>query len=95
MKKSDEQLVSTVEIQNTLGLHARPSASFVRTATEFKSDIFVEKDNVKVNGKSIMGLLTLAAGQGTKLTITAEGPDAGDALKKLECLVNNKFGEKS
>ncbi len=84
-----------VEIKNELGLHARPSASFVKTANEFSSDIFVEKDYMKVNGKSIMGLLMLGASCGSKLKITAEGPDADVALKKLEILVNNKFGEKS
>ena len=82
-----------VEIQNQHGLHARPSASFVKTANEFKSDISVECDSVKVNGKSIMGLMTLAAGQGSKLTITADGHDASLATKRLSYLVNNKFGE--
>ena len=91
MKKSDEQLVSVVEIQNTFGLHARPSASFVKTATGFKSKILVEKNGEVVNGKSIMGLMMLAAGPGTKLTITADGPDASDAIQSLEFLVNNKF----
>jgi len=81
----------TVEIQNEMGLHARPSASFVKAANEFKSDIFVEVDGEKVNGKSIVGLLTLGAACGTKLTISADGPDALDALKNLESLVNNKF----
>lgn len=93
MKKSDKQSVSIVEIQNTLGLHARPSASFVRTATEFKSHITVGNDDMVVNGKSVMGLLTLGAGRGSKITITAEGPDADNAVKKLKLLVNNKFGE--
>ena len=82
-----------VEIQNELGLHARPSASFVKTANEFKSHIFVEKDGEMVDGKSIMGLLILNACQGTKLTIHADGPDAKDAIKGLGQLVNNKFGE--
>ena len=95
MKKSDKQLISEVEVQNTFGLHARPSASFVKAATEFRSNIFVEHGNIRVNGKSIMGLMMLAAGRGTKLTITADGPDADDAIKRLELLINNKFGEKS
>ena len=95
MKNNDKQLVSTIEIQNTLGLHARPSASFVRTATGFKSKILVEKNGEVVNGKSIMGLLMLSAGQGSKLTITADGPDADNAIKSLEFLINNKFGENS
>ena len=76
-----------------LGLHARPSASFVKTANEFDSDISVENDELKVNGKSIMGLMMLGAGRGSKLKITAEGNDAFDAIKSLELLVNNKFGE--
>lgn len=91
--KNDQHMSLVVEVQNQLGLHARPSASFVKTASEFSSDIFVEKDDMKVNGKSIMGLLMLGAGQGSKLKITANGPDAGSAIKSIELLVNNKFGE--
>jgi phosphocarrier protein len=66
---------------------------FVKTASRFHADIFVEKDGEKVNGKSIMGLLMLAAGQGSKLTVHAEGQDAPQALNELEALIKRKFDE--
>lgn len=90
-QKIEKSLV--IEILNEDGLHARPSASFVKTANEFKSEIFVEKDNVKVNGKSILGIMMLSAGIGSKLKVTAYGTDAVEAIEKLKYLANNKFGE--
>ncbi len=78
---------------NRLGLHARPSAMFVKTAAKFRSEIWVEKDGEKINGKSIMGLMMLAAGQGSKLLVTAEGADADKALVELEAIVLGKFNE--
>ena len=78
---------------NKLGIHARPAAMFVKTANRFTCDIFVEKDGEKVNGKSIMGLMMLAAGPGSKLTVHAEGNDASAALAELETLVKRKFDE--
>ncbi|MCX8091469.1 MAG: HPr family phosphocarrier protein [Verrucomicrobiae bacterium] len=80
-------------IQNKLGIHARPAALFVKTANRFECDIYVEKGGEKVNGKSIMGLLMLTAGPGTKLTIHADGPDAQAALGELETLIEQKFYE--
>ncbi|SVA94752.1 uncharacterized protein METZ01_LOCUS147606 [marine metagenome] len=80
-------------VQNQLGLHARPASMFVKKATRFKSEILVEKDGEEVNGKSIMGLMMLAAGPGTTLTVTAEGSDAAEALNELEQLVNRNFEE--
>jgi phosphocarrier protein HPr len=80
-------------IENRLGLHARPSARFVKVTTRYKCDIWVEKDGEKVNGKSIMGLMMLAAGQGSVLTIIAEGPDAEKALDELEALIKSRFDE--
>ena len=80
-------------IQNKLGLHARPSARFVKVSNQYKADIWVEKDGELVNGKSIMGLMMLAAGQGTKLRVTAEGPDAQKAVEDLEHLVKTRFDE--
>lgn len=80
-------------ILNRLGMHARPSARFVKVSSQFKSDIWVEKDGEQVNGKSIMGLMMLAAGQGSKLRITAEGPDAETALQDIESLVQSRFDE--
>jgi len=80
-------------IQNRSGIHARPAAMFVKVANRFGSDIFVEKDGEKINGKSIMGLMMLAAGPGSKVTLLAKGADADAALTELEALVNRKFDE--
>ena len=80
-------------VSNKLGIHARPAAMFVKTANRFSCDIFVEKDGEKVNGKSIMGLMMLAAGPGSKLTVQAQGHDASQALAELEILINRKFDE--
>ena len=80
-------------IANKLGIHARPAALFVKTANRFTCEIFVEKDGEKVNGKSIMGLMMLAAGPGSKLTIHANGHDASQALAELEALFKGKFDE--
>ena len=82
------------EVSNQDGLHARPSASFVKIAQRFGSHIFVEKDGEVVNGKSILGLMTLAAGKGTKLKIIAEGDDADRAIDELGNLVTTGFNEK-
>ncbi len=80
-------------VANKLGIHARPAAMFVKTANRFHCDIFVEKDGEKVNGKSIMGLMMLAAGPGSKLTVHAQGHDASQALAELETLIQRKFDE--
>ena len=81
------------KVSNKLGIHARPAAMFVKTANRFTSDIFVEKDGERVNGKSIMGLMMLAAGPGSKLTVHANGHDASQALTEIETLINRKFDE--
>jgi phosphocarrier protein len=81
-------------IGNKLGIHARPAAQFVKIASRFSSDIRVEKDGEEVDGKSIMGLMMLAAGHGSILRISAEGSDAEDALSALEDLVTRNFEEK-
>lgn len=78
---------------NKLGIHARPSALFVKTANRFQSDCFVEKDGERINGKSIMGLMMLAAGPGSVITVICEGPDATEALDAIEELVKRKFDE--
>lgn len=80
-------------VGNKLGIHARPAALFVKTANRFECDIFVEKDGEKVNGKSIMGLMMLAAGPGSILTVHADGPDASKALTEIEGLLKRKFDE--
>lgn len=88
-----QQLARDVTVLNKLGLHARPAALFVKTANKFKSEVFVEKDSEIVNGKSIIGLMMLAAGPGSVLRIKAAGPDASDALDALESLFKRKFEE--
>ena len=80
-------------ISNKLGIHARPAAQFVKTASKFEADIRVEKDGEEVDGKSIMGLMMLAAGHGSVVNVTAEGTDAENALKALEDLVGQNFEE--
>src|SRR5258708_19338826 len=82
-----------VTIGKKLGLHARPAAMFVRIANKHRAEIWVEKDGEQVNGKSIMGLMMLAAGQGSKLMISAEGSDAEQAVKELESLIGRRFDE--
>lgn len=81
-------------IGNKLGLHARPAALFVRTANRFESEITLQKGKHKVNGKSIMGVMMLAAGHGSRLTIRIVGPDAERAMAEIEKLLNNNFGER-
>lgn len=81
------------EIVNKLGLHARASALFVKTAAPFKSDIKIIRDGIEVNGKSIMGIMMLAASKGTIITLKAAGPDEEDAFNTLGELVKNGFGE--
>ncbi len=81
-----------VTVINELGLHARPAAEFVKLASRFESDIHLAKDGEAVNGKSIMGVMTLAAECGAELTLRAEGSDADAAVTALEELVANEFG---
>ena len=82
-----------ITVVNQLGIHARPAAAFVKLANKFQSDITVEKDGERVNGKSIMGLLMLGAAQGSKLRVTAKGRDAETAIREIEELFARKFGE--
>jgi phosphocarrier protein len=86
-------LTKEVVILNKAGIHARPAAMFVKIANRFGSEVFVEKDGEKINGKSIMGLMMLAAGPGSKVTLHIKGPDAPAALAELEALVQRKFDE--
>lgn len=88
-----ECFTKELTVVNKLGIHARPAALFVKTANRFACDIFVEKDGEKINGKSIMGLMMLAAGPGSKLTILASGADAPQAIAEIEALVKRKFDE--
>jgi phosphocarrier protein HPr len=82
-----------VEIINKLGLHARAAAKFVKLASSFESQIEIERKGRRVNGKSIMGVMMLAAGKGSQITIYAEGDDAKKSLDQLEQLINHRFDE--
>ncbi len=79
-------------IRNQLGLHARACALFVKAASRFKSDVLVSRDDLEVNGKSIMGVMMLAAEEGATITVRASGPDEKEALEALRDLVDGKFG---
>lgn len=81
------------KIVNKLGLHARAAAQLVQTANRFKSDVTVEKDELEVNGKSIMGLLMLAAPQGSSVKVTVAGEDSDAAMETIGKLINDGFGE--
>lgn len=83
----------TVQIQNKHGLHARPAAEIVKTAGRFQSEIKIVRDDLEVNGKSIMGVMMLAAEYGAKITLKAIGPDDQEAIEALVALVDAKFGE--
>jgi phosphocarrier protein HPr len=85
--------VQTFTIRNRLGLHARAAALLVKTANRFSSEVTLEKDGLEVNGKSIMGILMLAAPKGSKVTLRVEGKDAVQAIQILGKLIENKFGE--
>ncbi|MAB76277.1 MAG: phosphocarrier protein HPr [Verrucomicrobiales bacterium] len=78
-------------IPNEEGLHARPAAKFVKLASQFSSEIWVEKDGEEINGKSIMGLMMLAAAKGAVIKVTADGDDADEAISKISALVNSGF----
>ena len=88
-----QKIEKEIMIINRLGLHARPAAMFVRIATRYRSEVWVEKEGEQINGKSIMGLMMLAAGQGSKLLIRCEGPDADKVMEELEELIQKKFNE--
>jgi phosphocarrier protein len=83
----------SVQIVNKHGLHARPAAEMVKAASKFKSDITISRDDLEVNGKSIMGVMMLAAEFGATITLKANGPDADAALDALSSLVAARFGE--
>ncbi|HEX5127656.1 MAG TPA: HPr family phosphocarrier protein [Rhodocyclaceae bacterium] len=82
------------EIANRLGLHARPSAKLTQLATQFRSDIWLERQGRRVNAKSIMGVMMLAAAQGTRLTVETDGDDAEEALQAIITLITSRFGER-
>ena len=84
----------SVQILNKNGLHARPAAEIVKAAANFQSDITIVRDDLEVNGKSIMGVMMLAAECGSTLTLRAHGPDADDAVDRLASIIASKFGER-
>ena len=88
-----EKLRATVTIPNKKGLHARASAKIVEASARFESEINIVKDGTAVNGRSIMGLMMLAASMGSQVEVTAEGPDAKEAMTALLALIEAKFGE--
>ena len=95
VRKGHDESTQTREmtVTNKLGIHARPAALFVKTANQYECEVFVEKDGERVNGKSIMGMMMLAAGPGSHLTVHAEGKDAARAVGELEDLLKHKFYE--
>src|SRR6202048_3427118 len=88
-----QKIEKDVPVINRLGLHARPAAMFVRIASRYRAEVWVSKEGEEVNGKSIMGLMMLAAGKGSTLHLRCEGPDADKALGELEELINSRFNE--
>ena len=88
-----QRCTGEVVIENRNGLHARPAAMFVKISSRYRAEVWVEKDGERVNGKSIMGLMMLAAGKGSRLQVIAEGTDADKALAEIKNLVETRFGE--
>lgn len=82
-----------IDIINKLGLHARASAKLTQTAAQFQSQVFIAKGGKRVNAKSIMGVMMLAAGKGSRVELEVEGADEVDAMAALTALINDKFGE--
>lgn len=87
------EIVEEMVITNTLGMHLRPAQKFVQTVLKFQCEVHVKKDGQRVNAKSIMGLLTLAAAKGARITVVCDGDDAADAINAVRDLVDSGFGE--
>ncbi len=90
---TNKEVEKTLVVQNKMGIHARPAAMIVKAANKYASDVFFEKDDELVNGKSIMGLMMLAAGHGSKLRVIATGGDAEGLMQEVESLFARKFDE--
>lgn len=84
---------ATVTVQNRAGIHTRPASIIVRTASKFEAEIFIQRGAYTINGKSVIGVMTLAAEQGAELTLRADGPDEEDAIATLKDLFDRGFGE--
>lgn len=89
----NQEVEKVLVVQNKMGIHARPAAMIVKAANKFSSDVYFEKDEELVNGKSIMGLMMLAAGHGSKLRVVATGADAQALMAEVEALFGKKFDE--
>jgi len=90
---NNSKVEMSFRIVNSLGLHLRPARMLANLTNKFESDIFIKKNSEEVNGKSIMGIITLAAAEGALLKVTATGPDAREAIEAIGKLIENKFGE--
>jgi phosphocarrier protein HPr len=90
---SDGTHTKELLVQNKMGIHARPAAMIVRVTNKFKAEVLVEKDEEQVNGKSIMGLMMLAAGPSSRIVVQAQGSDAEQAVLEIEALLKRKFDE--
>jgi phosphocarrier protein len=88
-----DTLEKTLVVQSKMGIHARPAAMIVRLTSKFKGEVFFEKDEEQVNGKSIMGLMMLAAGHGSRIRVTVQGAEGAQLVTQLEELFNRKFDE--
>ena len=88
-----QPLIKELVVQNKMGIHARPAAMIVRITNKFKAEVFVEKDEEQVNGKSIMGLMMLAAGKSSKVKFIVTGDDAAEMVAELEALFTRRFDE--
>ena len=84
---------ATIKVSNKLGLHARASAKLTKLASSFQSEVHLSRNGRRVNAKSIMGVMMLAASKGSKVMVEATGPDEAQALEALIALINNRFGE--
>ena len=93
MAEANTRVTRELTVVNKLGIHARPASMFVRLASQFDCEVIVEKDGESVNGKSIMNLMMLAAGPGSRIRVSAEGCDAARAVEQIETLVKSKFNE--
>lgn len=92
-QENSREVKKTLVVQNKMGIHARPAAMIVKTANKYSSEVYFEKDDELVNGKSIMGLMMLAAGNGSELRVLATGDDSEKLVQELEGLFERKFDE--
>jgi phosphocarrier protein HPr len=90
---SAQKAEKEITVVNRLGLHARPAALFVKVASRFRAEVWVKKESEEVNGKSIMGLMMLAAGKGSSIDVEARGPAAEEAMRAIGALIGDKFRE--